>query len=128
MEICNSSDIWFARDGRIRMQNNARGLFRLMVLAGAFLFYMGVGGDKHASALAQAAGEKIFTANCAACHAAGKNVMNPKKPIIGSEKLCSKKAFKNYLGKPTPPMPTFAKIAGSDGDLEDLYSYCKSLK
>jgi cytochrome c6 len=79
-------------------------------------------------ALAASSGEKLFTANCAACHANGGNIVDPKKPLKGSQKLASKEVFKDLLKKPVGAMPAFANIADSDADLTALYNYCKSLK
>jgi mono/diheme cytochrome c family protein len=80
------------------------------------------------SAKAAGSGESLFTANCAVCHKAGGNIMNAKKPVIGSAKLANKQTFKGYLLKPTAPMQPAPVIANNDADLTALYDYCKSLK
>src|SRR5579884_187050 len=80
------------------------------------------------SAFGAANGEQIFKENCAACHANGGNIVDPKKPLKGSAKLASKDSFKAYLLKPSGAMQPFPKIANNAGDLEALYTYCKSLK
>ncbi|MBI4532952.1 MAG: c-type cytochrome [Candidatus Melainabacteria bacterium] len=79
-------------------------------------------------AAAAPSGDKIFTANCAACHMGGKNIIDPKKPVVGSKKLASKDLFKALLSKSTGGMPAFSKIAENDAALEALYAYVKSLK
>ncbi|MBU6454901.1 MAG: cytochrome c [Cyanobacteria bacterium REEB67] len=80
------------------------------------------------TARAAATGESLFNANCVVCHKAGGNIINPKKPVIGSTMLASKKTFKSYLLKPSGAMQPCPKIANEDADLAALYDYCKSLK
>jgi cytochrome c6 len=77
---------------------------------------------------ANQSGEKIYTANCASCHAAGGNIVNPNKPLKGSKKLGNKELLKALLMKPVGSMPPFPQIAGNDGDLSALFAYCKNLK
>jgi mono/diheme cytochrome c family protein len=74
------------------------------------------------------AGRKLYDATCAACHPAGGNIINPKKPVKGSAMLASKTALKSYLEKPTASMPPFPAIAGNKDKLENLYSYVKTMK
>lgn len=73
-------------------------------------------------------GSDIFKNNCAACHANGGNIVDPKKPLKGSKKLARKTAFKELLSKPVGAMPAFPKIVEDDPSLSALYEYCKSLK
>lgn len=73
-------------------------------------------------------GEKIFTANCASCHAGGGNIVDPTKHLKGSAKLASKDTLKALLLKPVGAMPAFPQIAQNDADLTALLTYCKSLK
>lgn len=80
------------------------------------------------TAKAAPSGEKIFTANCAGCHMGGKNLIDPKKPVIGSKKLASKGTFKALLNSTIGGMPSFPKISGNDEALEALYVYVKGLK
>ena len=84
--------------------------------------------DQHNSALAAPAGDKIFTINCSGCHAGGKNMIDPKKPIFGSQKLANIKVFKELLEKAQGAMPDFEKIAKNDEALKALYAYVKELK
>jgi cytochrome c6 len=73
-------------------------------------------------------GEKLFSNNCASCHAGGKNTIDPKKPVIGSKKLASKAAFKSFLEVQNGMMPPFKGIAAKDEALTALYTYVKTLK
>jgi mono/diheme cytochrome c family protein len=77
---------------------------------------------------AASAGDKLFATNCAACHQGGKNIVNPKKPVIGSAHLASKDAFKTYLLKPSGTMAPYPAIANNPADLAALFDYCKGLK
>ena len=80
------------------------------------------------SAGAAPSGDKMFAASCVACHPGGKNIIDPKKPIIGSKKLANKDSFKALLSKASGSMPSFANIAKDDPAVTALYSYVKSLK
>ncbi|MCC7528203.1 MAG: c-type cytochrome [Candidatus Melainabacteria bacterium] len=73
-------------------------------------------------------GMKIFTANCAACHAGGKNIMDPKKPIIGSKSIASIESFKAFLSKQNGKMPAYPKIVANEEALKALHAYVKTLK
>lgn len=73
-------------------------------------------------------GEAIFSAYCAACHAHGKNIVDPKKPLIGSQQLKTKEIFKVYILKGNGSMPSFPQIANDDQTLQALYNYCKTMK
>ncbi|HEY9712057.1 MAG TPA: cytochrome c [Chroococcales cyanobacterium] len=108
------------RNDRVRL---ASMVFGVLLVAGIFNVTVNAGKVKAASD-----GKQLFSKNCAGCHANGKNTMNPKFPIIGSTKLSSKDSFKAFVTKPTPPMPSFAQLAGNDADLTALYDYCKTLK
>lgn len=79
-------------------------------------------------AVAAPSGDKIFNANCAACHMGGKNMVDPKKPIIGSKVIATKESLKAYLSKQQGTMPPFPKIAENDEALTALHTYLKSLK
>lgn len=85
-------------------------------------------GYKACAAGPTATGEKLFQANCAGCHAAGGNLIDPTKPLKGSKKLVSKELFKSAILNPTGSMAPFPQIAENDADLTVLYNYCKSLK
>lgn len=75
-----------------------------------------------------AKGEQIFMTNCAVCHAAGANIIDPSKPVKGSKKLVSLELFKSLLTKPEGSMPSFPQIAQNEADLTALLTYCKNLK
>jgi len=79
-------------------------------------------------AIGAPSGEQLFRNNCAACHAGGGNIVDPKKPLKGSKKLTSKDTLSAYLLKPTGSMAPFPKIVGDAPALEALYQYCKTLK
>jgi mono/diheme cytochrome c family protein len=93
-----------------------------------FLLFMSTALSGNQTVRAASTGEKLFGANCAACHQGGKNIVAPNKPIIGSSKLSNKDAFKSYLLKPTGTMPPSPAIANNGADLAALYDYCKTLK
>lgn len=100
-----------------------------LVLATALVVVsMSVSVMKHDTAIAVPSGEQLFKNNCASCHVDGGNIVDPKKPVKGSEKLASKATFKELLGKATGVMPAFPQIVNDDPSLSALYSYCKSLK
>ena len=72
-------------------------------------------------------GMKLFKSNCSGCHLNGKNLIKPDKPIIGSEKIKSKKSFGDFISSPPAPMPNFMSIAVKPEQLDALYSYVTSL-
>ena len=103
-------------------------IFLSAVAITVVLAYFGFTGGKSCLVFGESHGDKLFAATCVACHKDGHNILNPKKPIIGSAKLASKQAFKAYLLKPTGVMQPAPAIANNDADLSALYSYCKGLK
>lgn len=72
-------------------------------------------------------GEKLFKTNCLGCHLNGKNLIKAEKPIIGSQKLRSILAFKDFISSPPAPMPKFKNIAQKPDQLEALYKHVTSL-
>ncbi len=108
---------------KLSIANNRTSLFALV---SASLLSMSAAGSL--SALAAPSGDKIFAANCQACHAGGKNMIDPKKPIIGSKKLATKETFKAFLSRAQGTMPAFNKIADNDEALTALHTYVKTLK
>jgi mono/diheme cytochrome c family protein len=90
--------------------------------------FLGTNLSGNQMAKAASTGETLYNTNCAACHKAGGNIVNAKKPVIGSPMLAKKQTFKSYLLKPTGSMPPAPAIAGNDADLTALYDYCKTLK
>ncbi len=73
-------------------------------------------------------GADIFKNNCASCHAGGKNIMSPNKPIIGSDKISTKEKFTKFLSTSHGVMPSFAKIANDEPTVSALHDYVKTLK
>lgn len=73
-------------------------------------------------------GERLYMANCEACHMLGTNVIKPEKELASSETLVSKTAFKQFISKKHGVMPPFNQIADDEKSLKDLYQYCRKLK
>jgi uncharacterized membrane protein len=69
------------------------------------------------------AGERIFLANCSACHPQGGNVIKPDKPLINSPKLKDLKTFIGWIRNPDPPMPVYSPSKVSDQEAGELYQY-----
>jgi uncharacterized membrane protein len=74
-------------------------------------------------------GEKLFKANCSACHPTGKNAIIPNLPIVGSDKLASFDTFLAFVRNPklpngkSGPMPPIIPSKLSDKQLNELYGY-----
>ena len=74
-------------------------------------------------------GENIFNASCRVCHVDGGNVLEPRFPLKGSQKLSDFKTFLSFIRNPKMPdgssgaMPSFSDSAISDKDADDLYQY-----
>jgi cytochrome c6 len=66
---------------------------------------------------------QFFKEQCAACHAGGGNIVNPKMPLKGAPLLKTFAAFLSQIRKPQPPMPTFSPSKISDGQARKLYDY-----
>jgi mono/diheme cytochrome c family protein len=111
-----------------KAEKMARAIFFVSATTVAILAYVGFTGGTLSPALGKSDGAELFAKNCAACHKDGKNIVNAKKPIIGSAQLKDKKTFKSYLLKPTGTMPPSPAIANNDADLTAVFDYCKSLK
>jgi len=73
-----------------------------------------------------ASGAKIFSANCAACHAGGNNVVNAtktlKKADLEKYSMNSLDAIKTQITKGKNAMPAFAGRL-KDGQIEDVATY-----
>jgi len=69
------------------------------------------------------AGERIFLANCSACHPQGGNVIKPNKPIINAPAIKELKTFVVWIRKPVAPMPVFGQSQISDQQADELYRY-----
>jgi len=71
----------------------------------------------------QAAGERIFLANCRGCHPGGGNVMDANRPLAGSPALKSPEAFLSQIRHPRDQMPAFPAASIADEDAKALYLY-----
>jgi cytochrome c6 len=71
-------------------------------------------------------GERIFTANCAACHAGGNNVIMPektlKKDALEGNAMDSASAITYQVTNGKNAMPAFGGRL-SDSDIEDVANY-----
>lgn len=74
-------------------------------------------------------GEKIFTANCSACHAGGNNVIMPektlKKEALEAYGMKSVDAITYQVTNGKNAMPAFGGRLG-DSDIEDVANYVLS--
>jgi mono/diheme cytochrome c family protein len=74
-------------------------------------------------------GEKIFKNSCRVCHVNGGNVIDPRFPLRGSQKLTDFKTFLSYIRNPKMPdgssgaMPPFSESQISQKDADNLYQY-----
>lgn len=93
---------------------------------GAELVYANKPADRAAD---YAAGEKIYTAKCAACHPGGANILMPGLPVLGSPKLASRDVFSAYVRNPllsngkTGAMPALSVSVATDAQTGELYDY-----
>jgi len=74
-------------------------------------------------------GKALFSANCAACHAGGKNAVNPTKTLSLSDLdkygKHSLEAITTQVSKGQGPMPAFTGRL-KPADIEDVASYVLS--
>jgi uncharacterized membrane protein len=74
-------------------------------------------------------GEKIFAANCSACHPKGGNAIMPNLPLVGSPKIADFDTFLAFVRNPklphgkSGPMPPIIPTKLSDKQLNNLYDY-----
>lgn len=73
-------------------------------------------------------GERLYMANCEACHMLGSNVISPEKELVKSDKLATRKIFKEFLSEKHGVMPPFIDIANDPVNLKDLHTFTKKLK
>lgn len=73
-------------------------------------------------------GEKLYMANCEACHMLGTNVIKPDKQLHSSEQLATRAMFKAYISKKHGVMPPFKQLADDEKSLKELYSFVRTLK
>jgi mono/diheme cytochrome c family protein len=78
------------------------------------------------------AGERIYAANCASCHAQGGNTVTPGLPVVGSSQLKDLHTFWAYIRNPqisTNPtgykrmMPAVSEKRITDQQMNELYRY-----
>ncbi|GFE71962.1 cytochrome c6 PetJ [Chroococcus sp. FPU101] len=73
-----------------------------------------------------ASGAKVFTANCAACHQGGKNVVNAAKTLqkadLEKNSMNSIEAIVTQVTKGKNAMPAFAGRISTD-DIENVAAY-----
>nr|Q9TLW1.2 RecName: Full=Cytochrome c6; AltName: Full=Cytochrome c-553; AltName: Full=Cytochrome c553; AltName: Full=Soluble cytochrome f; Flags: Precursor [Cyanidium caldarium] len=73
-------------------------------------------------------GEQIFSANCAACHAGGNNVIMPEKTLkaeaLEANNIKNISAIANQVKNGKNAMPSFSRL--SDSDIEDVANYVLS--
>jgi mono/diheme cytochrome c family protein len=113
-----------------RGREGSRGLlaiYSLCLLTVIGLGYFGAqlvyAGKAQATPEQYRAGERIFLANCSACHPQGGNVIKPQMPIHGSTRLKDLKTFIKWIRHPDPPMPVFDQSQISDQQADELYQY-----
>ena len=85
--------------------------------------------DERANSEQLAKGENIFNAYCKVCHVNGGNIIDPRFPLRGSQKLTDFKTFLSYIRNPKMPdgssgaMPSFSESQISQKDADNLYQY-----
>ena len=72
------------------------------------------------------AGAEVFNTHCRVCHQGGGNIINPHKPIKGSQKLKDFDTFLAFVRNPTSPMPSFSQGTITDKEAIELYEYITS--
>ena len=78
-------------------------------------------------------GERLYAANCGACHPSGGNAISPGLPVLNSPQMKDPKTFINFNRSPVKAdgsrgiMPAFTKDKLSDNDLKQIYEYVKGV-
>ncbi len=105
------------------MLNKLFSVFCVFLIAVTFLF------ASPARAADASKGAKIFSANCASCHAGGNNLVNAtktlKKDALEKYDMYSLEAIKNQIIKGKNAMPAFGGRL-SDEQIDDVASYVLS--
>ena len=100
---------------------------RLVLLIVSLLFAFMVSTSAMAADIEH--GEQIFTANCAACHAGGNNVIMPektlKKETLEEYGMKSIDAITYQVNNGKNAMPAFGECLSSE-DIEDVANYVLS--
>jgi hypothetical protein len=79
-------------------------------------------------------GSKIFKDYCIICHPKGGNIINPMKPLLGSNRLKDFDTFLDYIRNPEKyegpqsPMPAFSRTQISDEAAKELYLHIISMQ
>ena len=97
--------------------------FCCVVVLGYFGGQMVYGAKTNSPAGDFKAGEKLFAADCSACHARGGNLIDPGKPVLHSPKLKDLDTFLAWIRHPAAPMPAFPASKISDAEAKELYAY-----
>lgn len=101
-------------------------LKRLVTIAIALGALFGMWGAQPAIAADLDAGKRIFSANCAACHAGGNNVVarekNLKKDALTQFEMSSLEAIQTQVTKGKGMMPAFGNKLSAD-DIANVASY-----
>jgi uncharacterized membrane protein len=103
--------------------------FLVVVVLGYYGGSLTYGEKTTATAMEYGSGEKLFTANCSACHPKGGNAIMPNLPLVGSAKLSSFETFSAFVHNPllaggkSGPMPPFLMSKLPDKELHELYNY-----
>jgi len=88
--------------------------------------------DERATSEKLGNGEKIFNAYCRVCHVNGGNIINPRFPLRGSQKLANFETFLSFIRDPRMPdgstggMPSFPESRLSNDETKKLYKYLVS--
>jgi uncharacterized membrane protein len=119
-------------------KGESKGILVIYVLAfftvvglGYFGGHLVFGGRSPAGSKTFAAGQKIFNADCSACHPHGQNAIMPNMPLRGSQKLANFQTFNDFIRKPQlpggekGPMPNFHYQKISDQEAQALYDYVR---
>jgi cytochrome c6 len=105
------------------MLNKLFSVFCVFLIAAIFLF------ATPAWAADASKGAKIFSANCASCHAGGNNLVNAtktlKKDALEKYDMYSLDAIKNQIKKGRNAMPAFLGRL-SDEQIDDVATYVLS--
>jgi mono/diheme cytochrome c family protein len=78
-------------------------------------------------------GEKLYAANCGACHPNGGNAISPDLPVLNSPQMKDPNTFIKFNRSPVKAdgsrgiMPAFTKDKLSDDDLRQIYQYVKGV-
>ncbi|MGR8935865.1 MAG: DUF2231 domain-containing protein [Gammaproteobacteria bacterium] len=119
-----------------RQGAQAKGLlfiYLLSLLTVSTMGYFGgqltFGGRSPAASVEFAAGQKLYEANCSACHAHGGNVLAPNLPLRSAPQLRERNEFIGFLRHPQLAgggkgiMPAYSRDELSDQDAAQLYAY-----